>query len=335
MKFRDVQLQQIEVAGAKKKFKVSDEHQPAWRAVPDSMWNDPRVIIERKVDGHRFKLHLLEHGNRLDSRRPSVDSGLYVEKTDNAPLIRDHAIPEIAGTVLDGELVAGKDSNSVAHALGSHATEDEKRAICYVAFDILFFKGEDMRERRDEVRRRLLEMLFEETLLGRCDNIKLMPRPGLTPDQKKQVLVDALDAGEEGVMLKDASQPYGKGWTKVKREARYDVIVMGYEEPKPVSVKKGDAEATPTKFALNSWIGAIQFGQLVGGKLTYMGRCSGMDEAVRKEVSENRDAFLGRVMEISAQERFPKTGKFRHPRFERWRDGEKLAEDCVYDPNEI
>ena len=331
----DVQLQQIEVAGAKKKFKVSNEHQPAWRAIPDSIWNDPRVIIERKVDGHRFKAHVFEDGIRLDSRRPSVDSGLYVEKTDNAPLIRDHAVPELEGTVLDGELVAGKDSNSVAHALGSHATDEEKAAICYVAFDILFFKGEDVRGKRDEVRRCLLETLFEQTLLGRCENIRLMTRSNLTPDQKRQVLVDALEAGEEGVMLKDISQPYGKGWTKVKREARYDVVVMGYDEPKPTSVKKGDLDATPTKFALNNWVGAIRFGQLLDGKLTYMGRCSGMDEAVRREVSENRDAFLGRVMEISAQERFPKTGKFRHPRFERWRDGEKLAVDCIYDPHEV
>jgi ATP-dependent DNA ligase len=299
------------------------------------VWDDPHTIVERKLDGHRFKLHICHGINRLDSRRPSVNGGLYVEKTDNAPAIRDFPLPDLDGTVLDGELVAGEDSNSVAHALGSHASDAERSALHYVVFDILFFRGRDVRDRSDAVRRALLEKCFSSTSLAHAPMIRLMPRPAsMTPDEKKRVLIEALAAGEEGVMIKDTTRPYGKGWTKVKREARYDVVVMGYAPPKEKSIKKGQAEATITKRAANGWVGAIIFGQYVDGRLVEFGQTSGMDDATLEDVSRNRDAYIGRVFEISAQERFP-SGKFRHPRFERFRDGEKLAHDCIYRPDEV
>lgn len=327
-------LIQLEVAGSTGRFKVTSDDDPT-SCVPEKVWKDPNTIVERKLDGHRFKMHIFAEGNRFDSRRPSVDGGLFVEKTDNAPLLRDYVIPELADTILDGELVAGKDSNSVAHALGSHASDEEKAAIRYVAFDVLRFKGEDVTGRTDKVRRSLLEMCFEKTLLGKSPSIELMQRAiNPTPEQKKQVLIDALVAGEEGVMIKDISKPYGKGWTKVKREARYDVIVVGYDPPEQFSLKKGDAVPTETKFFKMGWIGAIKFGQYRDGKLVHYGQTSGMTEAVRQEVSENQEKCLGRAFEIAAQERFPATGKFRHPRFIRWRD-DKPASECIYREDEV
>lgn len=328
-------LIQIEVAGASKRFKVSSESDPT-SCVPDKVWSSVDTIVERKLDGHRFKMHIFSTGNRFDSRRESVDGGFFVEKTDNAPLLRDLVVAELAGTVLDGELIAGKDSNSVAHALGSHATDEEKASINYVAFDIIMHKGTDVRSKPDRERRKLLESCFSQTSLGASGLVKLMVRQsGMTVQQKKNVLLDALLAGEEGVMIKDVSMPYGKGWTKVKREARFDVVVMGYDPPEQFSLKKGDSKPTETKYFKNGWIGAIKFGQFVDGKMVEFGQTSGMDETIRKAVSEDQAGHIGRVFEIAAQERFPKTGKFRHPRFLRWRDGEKLAKDCVYREDEI
>ena len=326
-------LIQLEVAGSSGRIKITSDTDPA-SCVPDKVWNDPNTVVERKLDGHRFKMHISTAGNRFDSRKQSVNGGLYVEKTDNVPHLRDFAVPELAGTVLDGELTAGKDSNSVAHALGSHASDEEKKAITYVVFDIIRYNGKDVTGEPDRKRRSLLEALFMETRLEECSSIALMPRPeGMTPAEKKKVLTDAIAAGEEGVMIKDVTKPYGKGWTKVKREAKYDVIVMGYAAPKEKSLKKGDAEETDTKFHKNGWIGAIVFGQYRDGKLWECGQTSGMDEAVRQAVSEDKDGFIGKPFEIAAQERFP-TGRFRHPRFIRWRD-DKSANECIYREDEV
>jgi ATP-dependent DNA ligase len=329
----DKPLMQVEVAGATKRFKVIDDGDPC-SCVPETMWRDPNVIAEPKSDGHRFKLHIFQDLNRIDSRRPSVESGLYVERTDAVPHIRDLAVPQLAGTILDGELCAGKDSNSVAHALGSLATNEERRQLHYVIFDILFFKGNDVRDRQDRVRRELIE-LCKKNFFQESEIIRLMPRP-INPslESKKQVLIDAMSTGQEGIMLKDISQPYGKGWSKVKREARYDVVVVGYTDPKPTSKKKGQEHETITRFAAAGLIGAIVFGQYVDGKLVEMGQCSGMTDDVRVAVSRDKNKHLGQVFEIAAQERFP-SGKFRHPRFMRWRSGEKLAKDCIYRPDEV
>lgn len=326
-------LIQLEVAGATGRYKILDDDDPT-SSVPDKVWNDPNTVAETKLDGHRFKLHIGPSGNRFDSRRPSVDGGLFVEKSDNVPHLRDFAMPELAGTVLDGELTAGKDSNSVAHALGSHATPDEKAAIRYVVFDILMFKGQDVRDRTDKVRRELIELCFEKTQLGKSPNIELMPRAKtMTPEQKKQVLLDVLAADGEGIMIKDLTKPYGKGWSKVKRSARYDVIIVGYDPPEQFSTKKGDAEPTETKYFKMGWIGAVNFGQYRDGKIVHYGRASGMTDEVRKDISENQDKYIGRPFEIAADVRFP-SGKFRHPRFIRWRD-DKPASECIYREDEV
>lgn len=328
-------LQQLEVAAATRRYKVSaDVVKEAWRCVPDSYWNDPNHVVERKLDGHRFKLHVMSDGNRLDSRRISDVTGAYVEKTDNVPHIRDSIMCDLAGTVFDGEICAGKDSNSVAHALGSHADETEKSSVKYVIFDILFFKGLDVRMKSDKVRRTLLELCFNRFSVKDVERIELMPRSlSMTPDQKKAVLVAALEANEEGVMMKDITKPYGSGWTKIKKKATFDVVVMGYAPPKEKSLKKGQAQETETKYFKNGWIGAIIFGQYVNGTLVECGQTSGFDDSIRKAVSENKESFLGKPFEIEAQERFS-TGKFRHPRFIRWRD-DKSAFDCVYRPDEV
>lgn len=327
-------LIQIEVASSKGRIKLDNEKDPCSN-IPDKLWNDENIIIERKRDGHRFKLHVFKAKNYLDSRRISVETNRYVEKTDSVPHIRDLNLADLAGSIFDGELCSGKDSNSVAHALGSHATDEEKRSIAYVVFDIIHFKGVDVRNKPDSFRRALLEKCFADTSIGKVTSISLIDRPrNMTPQQKKQILIDALNSGEEGVMLKDIRKPYGQGWTKVKRHARFDVVIMGYEPPEQFSLKKHDKEPTETKFYKLGWIGAIKFGQYVDGKLTYFGRASGIDDELRKSISEDKEGHLGRVMEISALERFPKTGMFRHPQFSRWRD-DKNPLECIYRQDEV
>lgn len=327
------QLKQLDVAGAKKRYKIVSESDPC-SCVPDSVWNDKNVIVEEKKDGHRFKFHVFSNVNRLDSRRLSVKDNLYVEKTDNAPILRDLDLSDLDGTIFDGEIVAGKDSNSVAHALGSHATDEEKASIGYVIFDILYFKGVDVRDKKDSVRRALIEKCFAESSLSKHINkISLIERSYLTSQQKKDLLVKTLSADGEGIMLKDTTQPYGSGWSKVKREARYDVIVIGYDDPKQFSTKKGDSGETETKYFKLGWIGAIKFGQYFDGKIKACGQTSGMSDDVRKLVSENKEDYLGRVFEVAAQERFG-NGMMRHPRFIRWRE-DKNAVDCIYKEDEI
>ena len=351
-----IPLRQIEVAGAKKRFKS--------HSVPISLWKDPNTRVEVKLDGHRFKLHITPGENRLDSRRISKVTNLYAEKTDNVPHIRD--IPlwvptanliSLAGSIFDGELCAGKNSGDVSHALGSRASEEEKDAIRYIVFDLICDRGEDVMSLPEHIRRQRLEFLFKTSVLVNQDRIVLIDQPMQTPNEKEAVLHAELAAGREGVMVKNRLAEYGQGWTKVKKAAGYDVVVMGFDSPKRWSTKKGDKTETETKFWNANLIGAVIFGQYHNGELVEMGRCSGMDDTLRAQLSEGQDTrsggpdgaqgvhtddwpFFGRPFEIEAQERTPpessryELGAFRHPRFIRWRY-DKNAKQCVYRKDEL
>lgn len=122
-----------------------------------------------------------------------------------------------------------------------------------------------------------------------------------------------------------------------------------------------------TKFYAMGWIGAIKFGvwkdydlhELISlgysgeyfdelerkgiikckGKvgqstdykmLVEVGQTSGLDEATRKLISENKQDFLGRVIEVEAQRIINKTtGSLQHPRFIGFRD-DKDSEQCTF-----
>lgn len=60
-----------------------------------------------------------------------------------------------------------------------------------------------------------------------------------------------------------------------------------------------------------------------------VGDCSGFDEYWREEFSVLRDVYVGKVVEVKAQEVFKKTGKMRHPRFLRLRP-DKNPLDCTW-----
>ena len=111
-----------------------------------------------------------------------------------------------------------------------------------------------------------------------------------------------------------------------------------------------------SKFYYNGWVGNIRFGVIVTPdeikklpknkkfniediklndkeyKVLEVGECSGFDEATRKMFSESeggRNEWVGRVIEVKANEIFKDTGKLRHPRYIRMR-WDKSPVDCTY-----
>ena len=63
----------------------------------------------------------------------------------------------------------------------------------------------------------------------------------------------------------------------------------------------------------------------------------GMDFKVRESISTGKEKHLGKVVEIKYNKRFPAEAgipAFRHPRFQRFRDTEKHAEDAIYRADE-
>lgn len=84
---------------------------------------------------------------RCFSRRISKQTNWYCENTDSLPHLRDICIPELAGTIIDGEMFIPnrpfKDVSSTLNCLYDKAIERQKELglIVFHAFDILYYKG--------------------------------------------------------------------------------------------------------------------------------------------------------------------------------------------------
>ena len=93
-------------------------------------------------------------------------------------------------------------------------------------FDLLHLDGEDLLDVPLEERAARLEAVAPQ-----------LKMPGVLTsdaDEAQRVLDEALRAGHEGVVVKDASSPYaagrrGKAWRKVKPVRTYDLVVLGAE----------------------------------------------------------------------------------------------------------
>ena len=149
----------------------------------DEKLRDPNYYIEEKFDGTRALVYFLAQGVvendkdvissevgfcRVFSRRISKKTGFYVENTDSLPHIREIDRPVLNGTILDGEMFIDglpfKEVSSTLNCLWDKAIDRqiEKGFITFHAFDILFYKGIDLRKMPLERRKVYLHLAVEE-----------------------------------------------------------------------------------------------------------------------------------------------------------------------------
>lgn len=148
----------------------------------DDKLRDSANIIEEKFDGTRELVYFLSQMTvdkdgefngetgfcRVFSRRISKKTNFYVENTDSLPHIREIDIPELGGTILDGEMFIDglpfKEVSSTLNCLWDKAVERqiEKGFVTLHAFDILFYKGIDLRKMPLERRKVYLHLAVEE-----------------------------------------------------------------------------------------------------------------------------------------------------------------------------
>lgn len=264
---------------------------------------------------------------------------------------------EIGYTVFDGEIlvegtdIVGPGSSKVQSVMGASVEKALARfkegvIATYVIFDILFWNGTDVRSMPLLDRRELafhaaseLGLVGSRSLIPSPENAQVAVEARHVVEPKRGVysrmakvyrtgpwfegtnsLKDRYDrivaADGEVMILKRDGATYGEDWVKVKKEFTVDVVIFGFTEAEAESVKVGSDVATPTKYA--GMIGAVEFGVYDGGKLVRIGQASGMDDELRSAFSADPKSYLGRAVEVKANEF---TGKaLRHPRFLQFRD---------------
>ena len=211
--------------------------------------HNSNYIIEEKFDGTRGILHFLKGGCRVFSRRISKKTNWFTENTDSLPQMRSIDIPELYGTVIDGEMFIPdrpfKDVSSTLNCNWDKAIERQKELgdIVLHTFDILYYRG--IRVERLSLKRRKNFLSKVMSVLKRYGITCIVEVPyyscveGIPIDNRTVTsggyYTHIVENGGEGVILKDINAPYehkrSKGFLKIKKFYTRECILLGFTEP--------------------------------------------------------------------------------------------------------
>ena len=191
-------------------------------SVADAVAGFERSSVEWKLDGIRIQIHRRDEEVRIYTRNLN-------DITDALGGIADavRRLP-VRQVVLDGEAlwmdVTGP--ASFQETVSRIDRDAPPEGVVTFLFDLLHIDGEDLLDTPLEERAQRLEAIASE--------LKIPAVLSSDPDEAQRVLGNALDAGHEGVVVKDARSLYaagrrGKAWRKVKPVQTFDLVVLGAE----------------------------------------------------------------------------------------------------------
>jgi len=181
-------------------------------------------LHEIKLDGYRLLAHVRADGVRLYTRS---GQDWTARLRGVADAIAGAALP--AG-VLDGELVVFDATGISRFQLLQQALgDDDGSALHYVAFDLPWCAGEDLRDQPLHARKARLARLLagvKTPVLRYGDHVQ---------GQGPEFFAQACRHGLEGIIAKRADSSYRaartRSWLKLKCGARQEVVIGGYTDP--------------------------------------------------------------------------------------------------------
>jgi DNA ligase 1 len=288
-----------------------------------------RSSVEWKLDGIRIQIHRRESEVHIYTRNLN-------EITDALPGIVDAVLRlPVSQAVLDGEALwmAEGRPGSFQHTVSQIDSGAPPEGIVTFLFDLLHLDGEDLldaplQERAARLAAIALELRIPSVITSDAD-------------EAERVLEESLNAGHEGVVVKDAASTYaagrrGQAWRKVKPVQTFDLVVLGAEW--------GHGRR-------RGWLSNLHLGARdpSSGSFVMVGKCfKGLtdellgwqtDELLRREVDRRGIAVLVRpelVVEIALDgvqfsTRYPGGVALRFARVKRYRPDKDAGEADVID----
>lgn len=306
---------------------------------------NPDYIIEEKLKGIRASVRFGEHSNLITSRGGHDISHRF-------PHIANALYPHLLDVILDGELYQRGVEDEVIAGWGNCRTKNidpsATAKVKFYYFDVL--NNDNISQLSRKVSLEVLRANLYPPF------IMLSWGKQISSVETLKYYKSIIDSGGEGIMLKNVNSHYFPSkrpqnvWYKMKKSETFDVIITGFEMAEKFSVKKGDIEATKTKFA--GLIGAFKYGMYVSPddpcccgqpqkphypcevefcedmNLKTLGTCSGMDDITRFDMTNHPDVWLGKVVEIEGVEQ-KASGAIDNPRFKCIRH-DKKPEECIW-----
>ncbi|CAK03061.1 MULTISPECIES: non-homologous end-joining DNA ligase [Rhizobium] len=186
----------------------------------------PQWAFEVKWDGYRLSVHVEPTGIRILTRGGH-------DWTDRFPAIKLAAMwLPVGSAILDGEAVVldekgRSDFGLLQQSLGGRGGKKSSSDAIFMAFDLLYFDGHDLRNSELDMRRHLLEDLVPA---GEQGDIRLSEEIEADGDQ---MLASACEHGLEGIIAKRRDALYRSGrlgdWVKIKCIQSDSFVIVGYE----------------------------------------------------------------------------------------------------------
>ncbi|HEY6159945.1 MAG TPA: non-homologous end-joining DNA ligase, partial [Bacteroidia bacterium] len=271
-------------------------------------------IYELKWDGYRAIAETGARPVRLYSRNGNSFNASY-------PIVVQELQRLKLDAILDGEIVVLDENGKPDFQLLQNYPGDTQHPIRYYAFDILFYKGENVCSRPLLGRKELLKKVLKENEVVRyADHIEERGTAFFRETEKM---------GMEGIIAKKADSEYLPGirtseWLKIKHHRTIEAVIAGFTEPA----------------GSRKYFGALVLGMWKGNEFVYVGHTgSGFNDETLKETIRvleplivDRSPFKEkvrtntpvtwvrpeRVCELKYSE-ITRDGKMRHPIFLRMR----------------
>jgi DNA ligase 1 len=191
-------------------------------SVPEAVGGFDRSSVEWKLDGIRIQIHRRDDQIRIYSRNLN-------DITQTLPgIVAAVRLLPVSQAVFDGEALWMSEDGPAAFqdTVSQIDSAAPPEGIVTFLFDVLHVEGEDLLDTPLEERSARLE--------GIAPRLKIPSMITSDPETARRILDEALHAGHEGVVVKDAASLYsagrrGKAWRKVKPVLTYDLVVLGAE----------------------------------------------------------------------------------------------------------
>jgi DNA ligase-1 len=285
-----------------------------------------RKRIEQKLDGVRVLAVMTKDSVNLYSRNgkpfdnfPHIVEQLGDIKNRLAKMFSNNP----SGFVLDGEIIG--ESFQALMKQAQRKSDVETNDMVYSIFDVIPFTDFSMGFWNAQQYKRLALLEDYRAVFDTTDCVRIMDGIEVDLDTAeghdvmRRYATDAVEAGFEGIMIKDLGAPYecrrSTFWMKWKPTITVDLNIVGFEEGTGRNQGR---------------LGAIICEGVDDDRSIHVNVGSGFSDADRDGYWDSRDKLFGNVVEVMADavtQNQDGTYSLRFPRFVRFRGfepGEKL-----------